>query len=165
MVTTSLGVKCRDCDDKQCAKREGQQLNGLSQANSYGDDAQMATNFPLVRIETGGQVYYCRTHGFSTMAVATGSATVSTQVDVPPGIPLGPAQLVVIANGIASTPAAVNVVAGPGPVTALARTPSHMDVFWVAPDGSVRTNWWDAVVNNGLWNTPFEIAPAGSAEA
>jgi hypothetical protein len=142
---------------------QGQQLNGLSQANSYGDDAQMATNFPLVRLETGGQVYYCRTHGFSTMAVATGSATVSTQVDVPPGIPLGPAQLVVIANGIASTPAAVNVVAGPGPVTALARTPSHMDVFWVAPDGSVRTNWWDADVNNGLWNTPFEIASAGSA--
>ncbi|MDT7719075.1 MAG: hypothetical protein QOE94_86 [Mycobacterium sp.] len=32
-------------------------------------------------------------------------------------------------------------------------------------DGSVGTSWWDAGVNNGLWNTPFEIAPAGSAES
>lgn len=28
----------------------GRQLNGLSQANGYGDDAQMATNYPLVRL-------------------------------------------------------------------------------------------------------------------
>jgi hypothetical protein len=40
-----------------------------------------------------------------------------------------------------------------------------MDVFWVGPDGSVGTTWWDAGVNNGLWNTSFEIAPAGSAES
>ena len=35
----------------------GTQLNGLSQAVSYGDDAQMATNYPLVRLRnpaTGG---------------------------------------------------------------------------------------------------------------
>jgi hypothetical protein len=49
--------------------------------------------------------------------------------------------------------------------TVVARTPEHMDVFWVGPDGSVGTNWWDATVNNGLWNTPFDIAPAGSAES
>jgi len=81
---------------------EGTQLNGLSQANSYGDDAQMATNFPIVRIETGGNTYYCRTYGFSTLAVATGATIVSAQVDVPAGIPDGPAQLCVVANGIAT---------------------------------------------------------------
>ncbi len=81
---------------------QGQQLNGLSQANSYGDDAQMATNFPIARIQSAGQVFCCRTHAFSTMGVATGTAVVSAQFDVPTGIPPGSAQLCVIANGIAA---------------------------------------------------------------
>ncbi|HEV2545757.1 MAG TPA: hypothetical protein VGU20_00310 [Stellaceae bacterium] len=82
---------------------EGTQLNGLSQANSYGDDAQMATNFPIVRISTpSGQVFYCRTYNFSTMGVATGMNPQYAQVDVPMNVPIGMAQLCVIANGIAS---------------------------------------------------------------
>ncbi|HTN52130.1 MAG TPA: hypothetical protein VML50_06975 [Anaeromyxobacter sp.] len=89
----------------------GRQINGLSQANSYGDDASMATNYPLVRIrnEHTGHVYYCRTHGFSTMAVATGMAVHSTRFDVPAGIPLGRYELVVIANGIHSEELRVHV--------------------------------------------------------
>jgi hypothetical protein len=50
----------------------------------------------------------------------------------------------------------------PGSVACVARTPNHLDVFWVAPDLSVRSNWWDVNSNNGNWNNPFEIAPAGS---
>jgi hypothetical protein len=53
--------------------------------------------------------------------------------------------------------------AAQGAVTAVARTPDHLDVFWVGPDGSVSSTWWDAGANNGRWNTAFEIAPAGSA--
>lgn len=81
---------------------EGRQLNGLSQANSYGDDATMATNFPLVTITNNatGHVFYCRTHDFSTMAVATGNVVHSAQFDVPAGIEHGAAKLCVIANGI-----------------------------------------------------------------
>jgi len=54
---------------------QGRQLNGLSRAVSYGDDAQMATNYPLVcvRSAVSGQVVYCRTYDHSTMGVATGS--------------------------------------------------------------------------------------------
>ena len=48
------------------------------------------------------------------------------------------------------------VAAAVGAVTAVARTPDHLDLFWVGPDGSVGTNWWDAHANNGAWNTPFE---------
>jgi hypothetical protein len=83
---------------------EGRQLNGLSQANSYGDDATMATNYPLVRITnlSSGHVFYCRTHDFSTMAVATGNVIHSAQFDVPSSIETGPAKLCVIANGIAT---------------------------------------------------------------
>jgi hypothetical protein len=82
----------------------GTQFNGISQASAYGDDAQSATNYPLVRITNGstGHVTYARTHDHSTMAVATGSAVVSTTFFVPANTELGVSTLQVIANGIAS---------------------------------------------------------------
>ncbi|MFL6425162.1 MAG: hypothetical protein ACJ71R_16440, partial [Nitrososphaeraceae archaeon] len=44
------------------------------------------------------------------------------------------------------------------------RRMSHLDVFWVAPDGSVQSNWWDQNANNGAWlfSNIFKIAPPGS---
>ncbi len=89
----------------------GTQLNGLSQANSYGDDAQMATNYPLVRIRNlaSNNVTYCRTLDHSTMAVATGQTHHSTLVQVPPTIETGPSELEVVANGISSLPRPVTI--------------------------------------------------------
>ena len=89
----------------------GTQFNGLSQGAAYGDDFQDATNFPLVRIVNRGtgHVFYCRTHGHSTMAVATGSKTVSTHFDVPANMETGASQLFVVANGIPSSPYWINV--------------------------------------------------------
>jgi hypothetical protein len=49
-------------------------------------------------------------------------------------------------------------------VNAVARQANQLDVYWVGPDGSVRSTWWDAFNNTGRWNQPFEIAPAGSAQ-
>jgi len=89
----------------------GTQFNGLSQASAYGDESQNATNYPLVRItnQTSGHVFYARTHGHSTMGVATGSAMVSTNFDVPAAIESGSSTLQVVANGIASAGVAVVV--------------------------------------------------------
>ena len=88
----------------------GTQFNGLSQACSYGDDAQMATNYPIVRLQDGsGNVYYLRTANHSTMAVATGNTQVSTFVSVPTNIPSGQYNLFMIANGIPSAPFAISV--------------------------------------------------------
>jgi hypothetical protein len=89
----------------------GTQLNGLSQAVSYGDDAQMATNYPIVRIRNlaSSHVVYCRTTGHSTMGVATGGALHSTNVAVPAAIESGPSELFVVANGIASAPYPVTI--------------------------------------------------------
>ena len=91
---------------------EGRQLNGLSQAVSYGDDVSSATNYPLVRIRhlTSGKTYFCRTFNHSSMGVATGSSIQSTNFAVPFGVPLGSSELVVIANGIASAACGVNVL-------------------------------------------------------
>jgi hypothetical protein len=87
----------------------GEQFNGLSQACSYGDDATMATNYPIARLEGGGNVFYCRTGHHSTMAVATGTQTVSTILSIPASVPPGSYQLIVVANGIPSDPVAVTV--------------------------------------------------------
>ncbi|MDT5357016.1 MAG: hypothetical protein QOJ56_5548 [Mycobacterium sp.] len=94
----------------------GHQLNGLSQAVSYGDDAQQATNYPLVRLRNNatGAITYCRTFHHSTMAVATGNATVSTTFTVPSGLAPGQYQLFVVANGIVSDAFAVTVDTGTG---------------------------------------------------
>jgi hypothetical protein len=88
----------------------GHRFNGMSQAAAYGDDQQAATNYPLVRITNNrtGHVFYSRTHGHSSMAVAS-SDLVSTHFDVPATQEHGPSQLVVVANGIPSAPVAVTV--------------------------------------------------------
>jgi hypothetical protein len=89
----------------------GRQINGLSQAVSYGDDATMATNYPIVQIQDNatGHLFYCRTFNHSTMGVNTGTVIHSTQFTVPTGAENGGSTLRVIANGIASDPLAVTV--------------------------------------------------------
>ncbi len=89
----------------------GTQFNGLSQAANFGDEVETATNYPLVRITNNatGHVFYARTHDHSTMGVATGNTTVSTNFDVPSGMETGASALEVVANGIPSQPVAVTV--------------------------------------------------------
>jgi len=92
-------------------KVSGTQFNGLSQANSFGDEYQTATNYPLVRITNNatGHVFYARTHDHSSMGVATGGTPVSTNFDVPAGMETGASSLVVVANGIPSVPVNITV--------------------------------------------------------
>ncbi len=89
----------------------GTQFNGLSQAGAFGDEFQFATNYPLVQVTNNstGHVFYARTHGHSSMGVATGTAMVSTNFDVPTVIESGASTLVVIANGIPSVPVSITV--------------------------------------------------------
>lgn len=90
---------------------KGTQFNGLSQGAAYGDDAQMASNYGLVRITNAAtkHVFYARTHNPSTTGVATGTTPVSTHFDVPTGIETGASSLVVVANGIPSAPVSVTI--------------------------------------------------------
>ena len=81
----------------------GFKFNGASQASAYGDDAQDATNYPIVRITntSTGHVFYCRTHDHSTMAVGF-PGPAYTHVDIPANMESGRSYLEVVANGIAS---------------------------------------------------------------
>ncbi len=85
----------------------GTQLNGISEGAAYGDDAEMATNFPLVRLTaTNGRVYYGRTFNWSDTGVASPGSTTpeTTQFTLPATLPEGTYRLEVVANGIASSP-------------------------------------------------------------
>lgn len=88
----------------------GLNMNGFSQGAAYGDDAQAATNYPLVMLTNreNGKVYFARTHGHSTMGIAY-TTSASTNFDVPKGMATGLTNLQVVANGLASLPVAVNV--------------------------------------------------------
>jgi hypothetical protein len=89
----------------------GTQFNGFSAGAAYGDDAAMATNYPLVviRNRATGHFFFARTTNFSTMGIATGNTTVSATFAVPTGIETGASTIYVVANGIPSAGKSVTV--------------------------------------------------------
>jgi hypothetical protein len=81
----------------------GTQLNGLSEGASYGDDAEMASNYPIIRLtDANGNVSFARTFNWSSTGVATGSTPESVQFTLPAADAPGPYLVSAIANGIAS---------------------------------------------------------------
>jgi hypothetical protein len=94
----------------------GSMFRGVSQGAAYGDDAQAATNYPLVMIKNNATGHICwgRTHNWGLQT--------STQFDVPPAVTPAPgwalvenpcetgaSTLVVVVNGLVSNTAAVTV--------------------------------------------------------
>ena len=87
----------------------GKQLNGLSQASMKDDDAQQATNYPLVRvISADGKVRYLFTHGDSYSGITPGVISY-TKVDFPSDLALGKYMMQVVTNGIASNSLSITV--------------------------------------------------------
>ena len=108
----------------------GTLLNGISEGAVYGDDAQMSSNYPLVRFtDSAGAVYYARTLNWSSTGVASGTASQTTEYVLPLGIPASDYSVSVVANGIASSPMTVTIPtvandAAPTVVAAAAASPS-----------------------------------------
>ena len=89
----------------------GTLFNGISEGAAYGDDQQMATDFPIVSFtNSAGHVAYGRTYNWSSTSVQTGSRIVTTECAPPAGMLTqpGPFSLQVIANGNASNPFTFN---------------------------------------------------------
>jgi hypothetical protein len=98
----------------------GTLLNGISEGAAYGDDAQMNSDYPLIRLtNSAGNVYYARTYNWSSTGVMTGTNLVTTQFTLPAALPAaGTYSLIVVANGISSDPVSLT------PPLALQFTPS-----------------------------------------
>ena len=83
----------------------GTLLNGISEGATYGDDAQMNSNYPLVRLtDLLGNVYYERTYNWNSTSVMTGNKLVATRFTNSAALPPGNYSLTVVANGINSDP-------------------------------------------------------------
>jgi hypothetical protein len=91
-------------------KLVGAQLGGRTAGAYYGDDAQMETNYPIVRLTnvTTGHVFYARTQYLSNYSVAP-YALGQAVFTVPATIESGSSILEVVANGVASKPSLVTV--------------------------------------------------------
>ncbi|HEY1614655.1 MAG TPA: hypothetical protein VGF97_13285 [Rhizomicrobium sp.] len=88
----------------------GKNFSGFSLGASYGDDAQMASNYPLLRITntSTGDVCFARTYNFSAMGVFI-TGTTHAAFDTPSGCETGASTAQVVVNGLASTPVNLTV--------------------------------------------------------
>ncbi len=80
----------------------GLNFNGISEGAGYGDDWQMATNYPLVRLTSGTNVYYARTFNWNRTGVQTLGLPDTAQFTLPSALPNTSYWLQVVVNGNAS---------------------------------------------------------------
>jgi hypothetical protein len=90
----------------------GTLFNGISEGAGYGDDWQMASNYPIIRLTNGSNVYYARTYNWNSTGIQTGSAVCNAQFTLPAGLPNATYSLVVTANGISSDPVSFSPATG-----------------------------------------------------
>jgi Kelch motif protein len=92
----------------------GTNLNGLTTGASFGDDNNMATNYPIVSLVDGsGHKYYARSYGYDHMAPGTATSTKFTLPPNIPNIPTGTAYAVhVSASGVDSSNTQSLIVSG-----------------------------------------------------
>ncbi len=147
----------------------GTLLNGISEGAAYGDDAQMNSNYPLIRMTNAvGNVYYARTFNWSSTGVMTGSTPESTDFTVPPGLPVGTYSLAVVANGNSSDPVSFTYVPDAlqiSPLTGFNASGAHGGPFNVTSQTFTLTNYgasplsW-SVINTSLW---LNVSSAGGS--
>jgi hypothetical protein len=133
----------------------GTLFNGISQGATYGDDWQMASNYPIVRLTSGSNVYYARTNNWNSTGVRRGALADTTQFTTPAGLPAGTYSLVVVANGISSNP--VSFTFNPVPTLSSSLTPPAIctnTAFTYTPTSasSGATFTWTRAVVSGISN-------------
>lgn len=121
----------------------GTLLNGISEGAAYGDDEQMASNYPLIQVtDAAGHVFYGRTFNIASTAVMTGSQVQNVDFAAPPGLLAGTNAIRVVANGNASQPFAWEFPDTPLPsvlgVTASSVTGTHFQIRWNTIGGNER---------------------------
>lgn len=164
----------------------GTQLNGLNEGSSFGDDNQNATNYPIVRVTdtTNGHVYYAATSNWSSTGIATGTTSETVNVQMPSALGSHAFSLVVIADGIASSPSSfqfspsgtlyqlqyggnLNFWNGSSWTTAIANVRS----FGFTPNGDLFALLAGGVLYNTTFNntisgvSSFQIDPSGNVFA
>ena len=90
----------------------GTQLNGQSAGAAYGDNDQMDSNYPIIRMTNdAGYVFYARSSNWSSTSVDGGTTPETVNFTLNPRVTPGNYSLVVSGAGISSVPVAVNITA------------------------------------------------------
>ncbi len=84
----------------------GKLFNGITEGACYGDDWQMATNYPIIRFTADTNVYYGRTYNWNRTGVMTGSLPDTAMFTIPDGLPTGSYSVELVVNGNPSAPKA-----------------------------------------------------------
>ncbi len=120
-------------------------LNGISGGAAYGDDQQMDSNYPLVRMTNSatGNVYYARTYNWSSTTIQNPNP-VTAEFSVPANLPAGTYSLVVTVNGNPSAPTTFTygssaALTAPTNFTATAQT-NQVLLNWSAAAGATGYN-------------------------
>jgi len=132
-------------------------LNGISVGAAYGDDEQMNSNYPLVRMTNSvtGNVYYARTYRWSSTSVQTGSRVLTTEFTLPQNLPAGNYSLVAEANGNASAPRNFSYSPRPVPtgLTAASGSNAFVRLNWNASGGATAYNVKRSATSSGYFAT------------
>jgi hypothetical protein len=138
----------------------GTLLNGISEGAAYGDDGQMNSNYPLVRMtNSAGNVYYERTYNWSSTSVMTGNKLETTEFTNSAGLPPGAYSLVVLANGFASDP--VNFVIQPR--LSIFSSGTSVVLSWPTNAVGFKLQFATNLVSTPIWNTnlPLPVVMSG----
>jgi hypothetical protein len=155
----------------------GTMLNGNSEGAVYGDDAQMNSNYPIVKLtSSGGTVYFARTYEWSSTGVDTGALPETTDFTLPAGLPAGTYSVNVMVNGFVSgsssitTPASTDTAptvstaasASPATVTGLTTTLSVAAAGGTAP---LTYNWLNTSAPSGDSTASFSANANSSSNS
>jgi hypothetical protein len=137
-------------------------LNGLNEGPNYGGGNQMnSCNYPLVRMTNSvtGNVYYARTYNWSSTGVMTGTNVVSTEFMLPENLSNGTYSLVVVADGISSTPVSFTFSPDPLSITLPTGLASSGPIggpfspagqaYFLGNSSSTPLNW--SLINTSIW--------------
>ncbi len=81
----------------------GLNINGIDEGGAYGDDAQMSTNRPIIKLtDANGNVTFAKTTNWSSNWVGTGNTPETVNFTLPVGDMQGNYTLDVVANGVSS---------------------------------------------------------------
>jgi hypothetical protein len=132
----------------------GTKLTGFSAGAAYGDDAQMDTDFPLIKLSlvtispSPQRVYYARTRNWTTT---------STDFDLPSGLPSGTYWLYAVVNGISSDPTVFEVTSdasGNNTVTQVSVVQNQVATITFIPSSTVPVQLqWFSTVDGGTTGT------------
>jgi fibronectin type 3 domain-containing protein len=134
----------------------GTGLNGLSSGAAYGDDWQMDSNYPLVRLTNNltGNVYYARTYRWNSTGVMTSNRVITTEFSLPPNLPAGTYSLIVSANGNPSVPQTFDYSPPPAPtgLTAIIGD-TQLTLSWDSVAGATAYNLMRSTTSGAYYST------------